>query len=112
MACEVFLSRTRIGRSQPEVRKHQRHSHPESLSHSEAGSGVGCWSKHRAVRREDSRNTIISFEPLPLVHARWIETATKDPRWIVAPRGALGSEREDVELNIVSNTVSSSLLLR
>lgn len=74
----------------------------------DVGANIGQYAKR--IRASGYRNTIISFEAVPSVHARLVETAGGDPDWIVAPCGALGSESRNVEINISANTVSSSLL--
>ncbi len=53
---------------------------------------------------------IVSFEPLSSVHSI-IENASKShTNWTVAPRCAIGSKKEEIEINISANSVSSTLL--
>jgi FkbM family methyltransferase len=53
---------------------------------------------------------IISFEPQSKEHGILSEVAGKDGNWTVAPRCAVGSKLDTLELNIASNSYSSSLL--
>jgi FkbM family methyltransferase len=55
-------------------------------------------------------NRIISFEPLSAVHHVLTEESKKHPAWLVAPRCAVGSKKEEIEINISANSVSSTLL--
>ncbi len=56
------------------------------------------------------KNKIVSFEPLSSVHTI-IEKASKGySNWTVAPRCAIGSQNEAIEINISANSVSSTLL--
>lgn len=53
---------------------------------------------------------IVSFEPLTSAHSI-IETVSKKYKnWTVAPRCAIGSKKEEIEINISANSVSSTLL--
>lgn len=53
---------------------------------------------------------IISFEPLSAVHNELMETSKKYNNWTIAPRCAIGAKREEIEINISANSVSSTLL--
>jgi FkbM family methyltransferase len=55
-------------------------------------------------------NRIVSFEPLSAVHQVIGQNSKKYPNWSVAPRCAVGSKREEIEINISANSVSSTLL--
>ncbi len=53
---------------------------------------------------------IISFEPLIGAHEILKKRAAKDPKWLVAPRMALGSRNAIERINVSGNSFSSSLL--
>lgn len=53
---------------------------------------------------------IVSFEPLSSVHAIIEHESKKYSKWDVAPRCAIGSKNEEIEINISANSVSSTLL--
>jgi FkbM family methyltransferase len=56
------------------------------------------------------KNKIVSFEPLSSAH-RVIDSASKKYKnWTVAPRCAIGSVNQEIEINISANSVSSTLL--
>lgn len=53
---------------------------------------------------------IVSFEPLSSVHSIIEAESKKYSNWTVAPRCAIGSKKEEIEINISANSVSSTLL--
>lgn len=53
---------------------------------------------------------IVSFEPSEEAHANLSRIASRDRRWTVAPRCALGASVGTSKLNVSANSVSSSLL--
>lgn len=53
---------------------------------------------------------IVSFEPLSAVHKILQESSKKYANWSVAPRCAIGAKKEEIEINISANSVSSTLL--
>ncbi|CAN5337751.1 FkbM family methyltransferase [soil metagenome] len=56
------------------------------------------------------KHKIVSFEPLSSVHSI-IDNASKSySNWTVAPRCAIGAKKEEIEINISANSVSSTLL--
>jgi len=55
-------------------------------------------------------NKIVSFEPLSSVHTIIERESKRFPQWTVAPRCAVGSKNEEIEINISANSVSSTLL--
>lgn len=55
-------------------------------------------------------NKIVSFEPLSSAYNIIEKESKKYKNWIVAPRCAIGSKKEEVEINISANSVSSTLL--
>lgn len=56
------------------------------------------------------RNQVVSFEPLSAVHQQATASSTNYANWTVAPRCAIGSQQEEIEINISANSVSSTLL--
>ncbi len=54
--------------------------------------------------------TIVSFEPLTSAYKIIESKSKKYSNWTVAPRCAIGSKREEIEINISANLVSSTLL--
>ncbi len=55
-------------------------------------------------------NKIVSFEPLSSVHSIIEKESKKFENWKVAQRCAVGAKREEIEINISANSVSSTLL--
>lgn len=53
---------------------------------------------------------IVSFEPLSSVHSIIDSESKKYANWKVAPRCAIGAKKEEIEINISANSVSSTLL--
>lgn len=56
------------------------------------------------------RKRIVSFEPLSEVHKALKEGSKNYANWTVAPRCAVGARKEEIEINISANSVSSTLL--
>jgi FkbM family methyltransferase len=56
------------------------------------------------------KNKIVSFEPLSSVHSIIENESKKHTNWTVAPRCAIGAKKEEIEINISANSVSSTLL--
>ena len=56
------------------------------------------------------KNKIVSFEPLSSVHTIIEVESKKYNNWTVAPRCAIGAKKEEIEINISANSVSSTLL--
>lgn len=56
------------------------------------------------------RGRVLSFEPLEDAHRRLQTRAHRNPRWLVAPRMALGAANGTVALNVAGNSTSSSIL--
>jgi FkbM family methyltransferase len=63
------------------------------------------------LRREGWHGRVVSFEPVPIVHAQLQARAKADPHWTVAPPMALGRESASAAMNVSRNLVSSSLLV-
>lgn len=62
------------------------------------------------MREEGYAGTIVSFEPLSDAHRLLQENASKDSKWLVHDRCAIGEREDQVEINISGNSKSSSLL--
>lgn len=56
------------------------------------------------------KNKLVSFEPLSSVYSIISEESKKYANWTVAPRCAVGAAKEEIEINISANSVSSTLL--
>jgi FkbM family methyltransferase len=64
----------------------------------------------RGLRAGGFQGNILSFEPLPEAHRKLLESASKDPRWYVADRQAIGDAEGEIEINVAGNSASSSVL--
>src|ERR1043166_7723997 len=53
------------------------------------------------------KGRIVSFEPLSAVHAVIVSESKGKSNWEVAPRCAIGAKKEEIEINISANSVSS-----
>src|SRR3954469_9966460 len=53
---------------------------------------------------------IISFEPLSEVYKQLMANNKGYSNWTLAPRCAVGEKKEEIEINISANSVSSTLL--
>jgi FkbM family methyltransferase len=56
------------------------------------------------------KNRVISFEPLSDAYKELTQQAKRDSQWLVHPRSAIGDFNGEIEINIASNSVSSSVL--
>jgi FkbM family methyltransferase len=56
------------------------------------------------------RGEIISFEASAAAHTKLLTKAAADPLWTVADRVALGATAGEAQINIASNSMSSSIL--
>jgi FkbM family methyltransferase len=72
------------------------------------GANTGQFAK--GLRGAGYTNNIISFEPMSAEHRELLIFSQHDPKWIVANRMAIGDIDGIVEINIASNSGSSSLL--
>jgi FkbM family methyltransferase len=61
-------------------------------------------------RRTGYKGEIISFEPLSASYASLRALAGDDPKWTVGDRMAIGDRSDEIEINLASNSVSSSVL--
>ena len=62
------------------------------------------------LRSAGYQGKIISFEPLSAEHAKLIVAASRDPKWHVHERGAIGDHDGEIKFNVAGNSVSSSVL--
>jgi len=53
---------------------------------------------------------LVSFEPLTTAYQKLVNNSNHDPLWAVAPQMAIGDEDGEIEINIASNSESSSIL--
>jgi FkbM family methyltransferase len=72
------------------------------------GANRGQYS--RGIIDAGYKGRIVSFEPLSSVHSILQKESSGFPNWEVAPRSAIGSKNEQIEINISANSVSSTLL--
>jgi len=56
------------------------------------------------------KHKIVSFEPLTSAYAAISAASKSYPNWTIAQRCAIGSRKEEIEINISANSVSSTLL--
>lgn len=64
----------------------------------------------RLTLRNSGSFKIVSFEPLTSAYELLSRAATKDKRWIVAPRGAIGDAEGKATINVSVHSGASSLL--
>lgn len=62
------------------------------------------------LRSVGFNGNIVSFEPLSDAYTRLNIEASKDPKWIVHNRCAIGDADGKIDINIAGNSVSSSVL--
>jgi FkbM family methyltransferase len=63
-----------------------------------------------ALLRTRYSGKILSFEPLPVPYKKLVNLASKNKRWQVAERAAVGSSVGKIVINESANSVSSSIL--
>lgn len=86
----------------------------KALSHFEidlvldVGANVGQFASE--LRSIGYKDIIVSFEPLSAAHKALSNAAGSDPKWRVHQRSAIGDYDGEIEINIASNSVSSSVL--
>lgn len=74
----------------------------------DVGANLGQFASD--VFRSGWQGQVISFEPLSAEHQRLSAAAAANPRWTVAPRGAVGEQAGRSEIHRAGNSASSSLL--
>ena len=62
------------------------------------------------VRRKGYKGKIISFEPLSSARNELLKQSSKDDKWQVHERAAIGNYDGEVDINISKNSYSSSIL--
>lgn len=72
------------------------------------GSNEGQFVK--SLRHAGYDNKVVSFEPLSAAYKKLVANSIADDQWYVHPRCAIGCHKANVEINISSNSVSSSIL--
>lgn len=74
----------------------------------DVGANAGQFA--RSLREAGYADRIVSFEPLSAAHGQLLHASRADPRWEIAPRGAIGDHDGEIEIHVAANSVSSSLL--
>jgi FkbM family methyltransferase len=74
----------------------------------DVGANTGQFA--RECRAVGYKGSILSFEPSATAHATLLQSAASDALWVVAERMALGAANGEAEINIASNSQSSSIL--
>lgn len=74
----------------------------------DVGANAGQFASE--IREYGYAGRIVSFEPIPAIHAQLVQRAKGDRNWTVADRTAIGAEKGTVEFHISEDTVSSSIL--
>jgi len=74
----------------------------------DVGANVGQFSSE--LRSVGYKGNLVSFEPLSAAHRALSDIASRDPKWLVHPRCAIGDHEGEIEINIACNSASSSLL--
>ena len=72
------------------------------------GANVGQYAT--GIMDAGYKHKVVSFEPLSSARAIINKKSNGFPNWSVAPRCAIGSKKEEIEINISANSVSSTLL--
>ena len=73
----------------------------------DVGANTGQYGS--ALRAHGYGGRIVSFEPSSEAYRELIRRASKDRKWTVAPRTALGASSETLQLNLSANSVSNSI---
>jgi len=74
----------------------------------DVGANTGQFAER--LREAGFLGRIVSFEPSSSAHSALKKRAQRDPKWIIAPRMALGKHDGTTVLNLAGNSASSSLL--
>lgn len=64
----------------------------------------------RRLRDTGYAGHILSVEPLPQEHAELLAASAADPRWVIAPRTALGAEPGEITIHRYADSSLSSAL--
>ena len=74
----------------------------------DVGANVGQFaSKLRSV---GFQGDLVSFEPLSAAHQALTKASSRDAKWQVHPRCAIGDRNGEIEINVAGNSTSSSVL--
>ena len=109
----LFNKRTREAGKAGAVRGEARHLIRLLHDHAidtvfDVGANTGQYGE--ALRASGYAGHIVSFEPVASAHASLCAASAGDPRWIVAPRMALGADQRDVAIHVANNSDMSSIL--
>ena len=74
----------------------------------DVGANIGQFAM--GLRSFGYQGNLVSFEPLSMAHLLLLSAASRDARWEVHPRCAIGVQDGEAEINVSGNSVSSSLL--
>jgi len=74
----------------------------------DVGANIGQYGQR--LRDWGYEGRIISFEPLASAHAQLLLQSASDPRWIVAPRMAVGDVDGEIDIQVSAETDMSSIL--
>lgn len=94
--------------SNPSVQLLAALNHVQADTVFDVGANIGQFAQQ--LRSLGFSGEIISFEPLSSAHAVLSNAARADRKWKVHPRGAVGDQDGEIEINIAGNSVSSSVL--
>jgi FkbM family methyltransferase len=72
------------------------------------GANIGQFASE--LRSVGFDGQVVSFEPLSSAHRVLSKAASRDAKWEVYPRTAVGAYNAEIDINIASNSVSSSVL--
>lgn len=76
----------------------------------DVGANEGQYAK--LLRASGWAGPILSFEPIPAVHAALVAATAADPLWHVAPPMALGEHDGEIQIGVSGETDMSSILPR
>ena len=74
----------------------------------DVGANIGQFASE--LREYGYEGKIVSFEPLPDAHQALMDKSNGDKNWFIHPRCAIGAYSGEIEINVATNSVSSSIL--
>ena len=74
----------------------------------DVGANIGQFASE--LRSVGFQGELVSFDPLSRAHHDLSKAASRDAKWQVHPRCAIGDHDGEIEINISKNSVSSSVL--
>ena len=83
-----------------------KHHHVDTVL--DVGANVGQYGQRLRDWGYDGR--IVSFEPLSSAHAKLSAQSAPDPKWLVAPRMAIGDIDGEIDIQVSAETDMSSIL--